>query len=185
IPLLAIAGALGAASIARRELRLVALAAVAVVPAVQFVLWMQHPPRPPSVAFAPWFRAARFLHGQPPGRVLAPWSVGHLLDVDGGRAVVIDNFGTMPDEIAFERAHDAIFFSAFYSLYFQIEGLIGSRGLLPAGTYLEQLRLYAGWKRFWLAPTLLWLSASDAMLQAIVWIGLIASVAIILNLWPR
>ncbi|HYU25980.1 MAG TPA: hypothetical protein VEO74_12295, partial [Thermoanaerobaculia bacterium] len=107
IPLLAIAGALGAASIARRRLRLVALAAVAVVPAVQFVLWMQHPTPPPSVAFAPWFRAARFLHGQPPGRVLAPWSVGHLLDVDGGRAVVIDNFGTMPDEIAFERAHDA------------------------------------------------------------------------------
>lgn len=107
IPLLAIAGALGAASIARRKLRLVALAAVAVVPAVQFALWMQHPVRPPSVAFAPWFRAARFLHEQPPGRVLAPWSVGHLLDVDGGRAVVIDNFGTMPDEIAFERAHDA------------------------------------------------------------------------------
>src|SRR5207237_972364 len=40
-------------------------------------------------------------------------------------------------------------------------------------------------KRFLLAPTLLWLSASDAMLQAIVWIGLVASVAIILNLWPR
>jgi hypothetical protein len=107
IPLLAIAGALGAASIARRKLRLVALAAVAVVPAVQFVLWMQHPDRPPSVAFAPWFRAARLLHEQPPGRVLAPWSVGHLLDVDAGRAVVIDNFGTMPNEIAFERAHDA------------------------------------------------------------------------------
>jgi len=62
---------------------------------------------PVTDAFAPWFRAARFLHGQPPGRTLAPWSVGHLLDVDGGRAVVVDNFGTMPDEIAFERAHDA------------------------------------------------------------------------------
>ncbi len=83
------------------------------------------------------------------------------------------------------RALGGIFFSVFYSLYFQIEGLIGSRGLLPAGTYLQQVRLYAGWKRLWLAPTLLWLSASDAMLQAIVWIGLVASVAIMLNLWPR
>jgi uncharacterized membrane protein YphA (DoxX/SURF4 family) len=83
------------------------------------------------------------------------------------------------------RALGGIFFSAFYSLYFQIEGLIGSRGLLPVRPYLEQVRVYAGWKRFWLAPTLLWLSASDAMLQAIVWIGLVASVAIILNLWPR
>jgi len=107
IPLLAIAGAIAAASIARPKLRLAALAAVALIPAVQFVLWMQNPTPPPSVAYAPWFRAARFLHEQPPGRVLAPWSVGHLLDVDGGRAVVIDNFGTMPDDIAFARAHDA------------------------------------------------------------------------------
>src|ERR1051326_2493186 len=83
------------------------------------------------------------------------------------------------------RAVGGIFFSAFLSLYFQILGLIGSRGLLPAQTYLEQLRVYAGWKRFWLAPTLLWINASDAMLQAIVWIGLVASVALILNLWPR
>jgi len=83
------------------------------------------------------------------------------------------------------RALGGIFFSAFLSLYFQILGLIGSRGLLPAQTYLEQLRVYAGWKRFWLAPKLLWIDAGDAMLQAIVWIGLIASVAIILNLWPR
>ncbi len=83
------------------------------------------------------------------------------------------------------RALGGIFFSAFFSLYFQIEGLIGSRGLLPVRTYLEQLRVYAGWKRFWLAPTILWINASDAMLQAIVWIGLLASVAIIANLWPR
>jgi len=83
-------------------------AAQALLPAaVQFALWMQHPAPPPSVAFAPWFRAARFLHEQPPGRILAPWSVGHLLDVDAGRPVVVDNFGTMPSEIVFERAHDA------------------------------------------------------------------------------
>jgi hypothetical protein len=83
------------------------------------------------------------------------------------------------------RALGAIFFSAFYSLWSQIEGLIGSRGLLPAQSYLEQVRAFAGAKRFWLAPTLLWLSPSDAMLRALVWIGLIASVALMLNLWPR
>src|SRR5205085_5015842 len=88
-------------------LRLVALAAVAVVPAIQLALWLHDPVRPPSVAFAPWFRAARFLQTQPPGRLLAPWSVGHLLDVDAGRPVIIDNFGTMPGEITFERAYDA------------------------------------------------------------------------------
>ena len=82
------------------------------------------------------------------------------------------------------RALGAIFLSAFVSLFFQIEGLIGWRGLLPAQTYLQQLRVL-GPKRFWLAPTLLWINAGDAMLMAIVWIGLIASVAIIANLWPR
>jgi hypothetical protein len=107
IPLLAIAGGIAAANIVRPRLRLLALVAVGVVPAVQLALWMTYRAPPVADAFAPWFRAARFLHGQPPGRTLAPWSVGHLLDVDGGRAVVIDNFGTMPNQIAFERAHDA------------------------------------------------------------------------------
>src|ERR1051325_4679130 len=82
------------------------------------------------------------------------------------------------------RALGAIFLSAFVSLHFQIEGLIGSRGLLPAQTYLQQLRVL-GLKRFWFVPTLLWINTDDAMLMAIVWIGLIASVAIIANLWPR
>jgi transposase InsO family protein len=107
IPLLAIAGAIAAASTARPRLRMLALAAVGIVPAIQLALWMTHRSPPMANAYAPWFRAARFLHEQPPGRTLAPWSVGHLLDVAGGRAVVVDNFGTMPDEMAFERAHDA------------------------------------------------------------------------------
>ena len=35
------------------------------------------------------------------------------------------------------RALGLIFFSAFYSLAFQIHGLIGPRGILPAGQYLD------------------------------------------------
>src|SRR2546425_4913975 len=83
------------------------------------------------------------------------------------------------------RALGAIFFSAFYSLYFQIHGLIGPNGLLPASQYLEALRSALGAKRFWFVPTLLWIDASDRALDALVWIGLAASVAIIFNLWPR
>ncbi|MGH9445968.1 MAG: hypothetical protein ACRD3O_09595, partial [Terriglobia bacterium] len=37
----------------------------------------------------------------------------------------------------FLRALGLIFFSAFYSLDFQIVGLIGPRGILPAHRYLE------------------------------------------------
>src|SRR5215467_6795025 len=58
------------------------------------------------------------------------------------------------------RAIGLIYFSAFYSLLFQIKGLMGPQGILPVAQYLpavaEQL---PGWHRFWFAPTLLWWSS--------------------------
>jgi lipase maturation factor 1 len=84
------------------------------------------------------------------------------------------------------RALGGIFFSAFLSLWFQIDGLIGPRGISPAGEYLQAVRrAFPGIKALWFAPTLLWIDAGSGMLQAIVVIGLLASVALILNLWPR
>lgn len=83
------------------------------------------------------------------------------------------------------RALGLIFFSAFYSLIFQMHGLIGPNGILPAHDYLRALRQAFGAKAYWIAPTLLWIGASDRMLSAIVWIGIAASVALIVNLWPR
>src|SRR4029078_8719981 len=79
------------------------------------------------------------------------------------------------------RALGAIFFSAFYSLWFQIHGLIGPNRILPAGAGLEAVRNALRLRGYWLAPTLLWVSAGDAMLTAIVVIGLIASVTLTLN----
>jgi hypothetical protein len=85
----------------------------------------------------------------------------------------------------FLRALGAIFFSAFYSLAFQIHGLIGTRGILPAADYLRSLaRAYPG-QRFWLAPTLLWLGAGDRALTVLVVAGFLASAMLVLNLWPR
>jgi hypothetical protein len=83
------------------------------------------------------------------------------------------------------RALGGIFFSAFYSLYFQIHGLIGPDGILPAGAYLDEIRRVLGLKRYWLVPSLLWIREGDEALDVLVWTGLIASVAIVLNLWPR
>jgi len=84
------------------------------------------------------------------------------------------------------RALGAIFFSAFFSLWFQIDGLIGPRGVLPAVSYLADVKTYIGpLKRFWFAPTLLWIGAGEPMLHAIVLIGAAASIALMLNLWPR
>jgi hypothetical protein len=55
----------------------------------------------------------------------------------------------------FLRALGLIFFSAFYSLARQVHGLIGERGILPAGSYLEQIsEVLHGVARFWYAPSL-------------------------------
>jgi len=83
------------------------------------------------------------------------------------------------------RALGGIFLSAFYSLYFQIHGLIGPNGILPANGYLEAVHNAFRWKGYWFAPTLLWIDAGDRALDALVWLGFAASVALIFNLWPR
>jgi hypothetical protein len=83
------------------------------------------------------------------------------------------------------RALGLIFFSAFYSLLFQIRGLIGPDGILPAGRYLSALHEQAGAKAYWYVPSLLWLSSGNHALMAISWVGLIASLMLVLNFWPR
>src|SRR5438552_1000051 len=86
----------------------------------------------------------------------------------------------------FLRALGLIFFSAFYSLAFQIHGLVGERGILPADFYLYELSTtFGAIARMWYAPTLLWLNASDRALTLIVGAGLIASLLLVFNLWPR
>jgi len=85
----------------------------------------------------------------------------------------------------FLRALGLIYFSAFYALIFQIRGLIGPDGLLPANEYLEAIAKQLGASRYWFAPTLLWIYSSNHMLSAICWIGMISAVLVVLNLWPR
>ncbi len=85
----------------------------------------------------------------------------------------------------FLRALGLIYYSAFFSLVFQIRGLIGLHGILPANEYLHALAENYGRAGYWYAPTLLWLSSSTHMLTGICWAGMIASVLLVLNLWPR
>jgi lipase maturation factor 1 len=86
----------------------------------------------------------------------------------------------------FLRALGAIYFSAFFSLIFQIRGLIGPHGILPAATYLGAVAQSLGhWERFWYAPTLLWWSSGTTMLSVLCWVGMMASLLVVLNVWPR
>ncbi|HSZ18543.1 MAG TPA: lipase maturation factor family protein [Candidatus Acidoferrum sp.] len=85
----------------------------------------------------------------------------------------------------FLRALGLISFSAFYSLAYQIRGLIGPQGILPAQEYLVQVARVLGSARFWYAPTVFWWSASDRFLMGVVIAGLLASLLLALNIWPR
>jgi hypothetical protein len=85
----------------------------------------------------------------------------------------------------FLRALGMIYFSAFYSLAFQIRGLIGPNGILPAGVYLEAVQRTFGSVKFWFAPTLFWIASGNRMLLGVCIVGMIASLLLIVNLWPR
>jgi len=86
----------------------------------------------------------------------------------------------------FLRALGCIYFSAFFSLIFQIRGLIGPEGILPADQYLQAVRHSLGYAGgLWYAPTLLWVSSGSHMLTALCWVGMAASISLVLNLWPR
>src|SRR5881397_3965386 len=86
----------------------------------------------------------------------------------------------------FLRALGLIYFSAFFSLIFQIRGLIGPGGILPANDYLKAVAHSLGpYTRFWFAPTLLWFSSNSQMLMALCWTGIMASLLLVANVWPR
>jgi lipase maturation factor 1 len=83
------------------------------------------------------------------------------------------------------RSLGLIFLSTFYALWFQIHGLIGPNGILPARDYLLYAKQAVGAKAYWLIPSLLWIDAGRGALTALVVTGLIASVLLTLNVLPR
>ena len=86
----------------------------------------------------------------------------------------------------FLRALGCVYFSAFFSLIFQIRGLIGPDGILSAAEYLQAVAHSLGYSRgIWFAPTLLWLSSGDHALTALCWVGMAASLVLVANVWPR
>lgn len=82
----------------------------------------------------------------------------------------------------FLRLLGIIYFCAFVSLGSQIDGLIGSHGILPAGEFLDGIQSAVGHSAYWRLPTLCWLNGSDAFLHFL-WIGgAAAAIAIVAGL---
>ena len=85
----------------------------------------------------------------------------------------------------FLRALGAIYFSAFFSLVFQIRGLIGPQGILPASEYLKSVAEQVGHARYWYVPSVLWFSSGSHMLTGLCWVGMAAAVLLVINIRPR
>ena len=72
---------------------------------------------------------------------------------------------------------------AFLSLWWQIEGLVGPQGVLPAADYFDALASAYGPERFWFLPTVFWLDASPVALHAVCALGTLATLTALLGRW--
>ncbi len=86
----------------------------------------------------------------------------------------------------FLRGLALVYLAAFGSLAVQVDGLIGSRGILPAAEFLERTGrvLETGPMAYWRLPTVFWIDASDHALHAVCWGGVLLSVALLLGFLP-
>ncbi len=85
----------------------------------------------------------------------------------------------------FLRLLGFIYLAAFISFGVQIVGLIGSNGLLPLQTTLDQLQQHPGTAVYWQIPMLFWFFPADGFLQFSCLIGALLSCLLIFNLFQR
>ncbi len=85
----------------------------------------------------------------------------------------------------FLRLLGLVYLVAFVSLGTQIQGLAGSRGIMPIADLLADFAGRSGIERYFQVPTLFWLNASDPLLNAVVIGGCAAAALILLQRWTR
>lgn len=73
---------------------------------------------------------------------------------------------------------------AFLSLWVQINGLIGRRGIVPLESYLNAIRQYVGLERYWLLPTLSWISSGEIFLHLFCSGGVLLSLLVLFGITP-
>lgn len=83
------------------------------------------------------------------------------------------------------QAFGGVYLIAFSSLWSQIHGLVGHRGLLPADAYFKAAYEKLGGDAYRLLPSLCWFNSSDVMLDLWCATGIGLSVLLIAGLAPR
>jgi hypothetical protein len=85
----------------------------------------------------------------------------------------------------FLRGLGLIYLSAFWSMATQIDGLVGTNGILPLQELLGRIELVYDNTKYWQFPTLFWLDASDSALKGVCVAGMAAACLAILNVFVR
>ncbi len=84
----------------------------------------------------------------------------------------------------FLRALGLVYLIAFVSLWLQIDGLIGAKGILPISDYLSLARGEIGFKAVWILPTLCWFNSSNTFLHFLCGGGILLSLLLICRIAP-
>ena len=84
----------------------------------------------------------------------------------------------------FLRALGVVYLIAFVSLWVQVDGLIGTRGVSPVGDFLPAAHQQLGGRAFWILPTLCWFNSSDAFLHFLCGAGVVLSLLLIVGITP-
>ena len=80
----------------------------------------------------------------------------------------------------FLRILGLIVVCAFASLWVQVDGLIGSKGIAPAQELLQIALARLGPEAYWRVPTLLWIDCSDATLHFLCALGVVLGLCLAL-----
>src|SRR5213080_1977259 len=84
----------------------------------------------------------------------------------------------------FLRALALVYLIAFVSLWIQIDGLVGSNGILPISDYLSLAHREIGYKTVWILPTLCWFNSSNGFLHFLCGSGVLFSLLLICRIAP-
>ena len=85
------------------------------------------------------------------------------------------------------RAVGLVYILVFAGILEEGQALVGPRGLIPLASFFADLhaRFPSAIAAFIQAPSLFWLGTGAGMITTLAWLGLLAAVALVLNLWPR
>ena len=85
----------------------------------------------------------------------------------------------------FIKGLSLIYFAAFFSLYGQIDGLVGPQGILPFTELLQHAKERDGMAAFFAFPVLFWISAETWALESVCLLGMGAAVLLLFDIRPR